>query len=135
MEQSEVNNLRLAQNNTKNTAACVDIKTNKVLAFTYAKILNSPYIKPDENLCKLLTEYINVNESEILITTKRKGRSHYLCLMISVDGKCKSLLGALNKGIDPSQALHYTFSKNIVQNTVQKETIERLFIKPSLLID
>ncbi len=113
---------------------CSEIKQDKVLSFIYSKVNDSDFITPEDNLCKSLTVYININTSEITLTTKRIGRSYKICLNPKSSNGCEDIIAQVKKGIDPANALHYTFKNEIIRNDTQRETIERLFLKPSTLI-
>lgn len=100
----------------------------------FQKTIDSEFVSYEPELCNILSNFVNNNPDNLILTTKRKGRSQTICLKKEQESTCKSYLAIVNSDIPAAEALRYTYAAEIPQPGIQKETVERLFIKPSSLI-
>lgn len=83
-------------------------------------------------------EIININKNNpnsLLITSGRKRGKYTICLSDNSKNPCKYVIGTFNKNENPSDMLSQVFDIQKPERTQLNETVERLFFKPSLLID
>ena len=83
-------------------------------------------------------EIININKNNpnsLLITSGRKRGKYTICLSDNSKNPCKYVIGTFNKNENPSDMLSQVFDIKKPERTQLNETVERLFFKPSLLID
>ena len=100
-----------------------------------SKIEDSSIAKPNELSC---TEKIEINSqdpNDMLITTGRKRGKYTICLSDDSSNPCKYVMGIFNESKIPSDMLSEIFNITKTKQTQLNETVERLFFKPSLLID
>ena len=113
---------------------CQKISGNKLLMMIFQKTIDSEFVSYESELCNILSNFANDNPDNLILTTKRKGRSQTICLKREKESTCRSHLAIVNSDIPAAEALRYTYTAEIPQPEIQKETVERLFLKPSSLI-
>ena len=107
---------------------------NKVALWSIKKIESSDISDIYPISCDEANEINELNEDKILITTGRKRGKAIICLSDAQDYPCKFRIGTINDGYEPGLALSKIYSYQIPKSTVFNETVERLFLKPSTLI-
>jgi len=114
--------------------ACENQLTNQTLKWTLDRIKSSQQLIALPLNCDQLKSLDRSDENNFLLTTGRKARKSVICLSANKDNPCEYALAVLNQGADPSKALMKAFSYQSEPSIYLNETVERLFINPSKLI-
>ena len=85
--------------------------------------------------CGEVTAINQSSPDSLLITSGRKRGKYTICLSDDASDPCKYVVGIFNDNKNPSQMLSQVFGLNEQRRIQLNETVERLFFKPSLLID
>ena len=100
-----------------------------------SKIERSNIAKLNKLSC---TERIEINKYDLnstLITSGRKRGVYTICLSDNNSNPCKHVIGTFYENKNPSDMLSQVFDIPEQSQDQLNETIERLFFKPSILID
>ena len=100
-----------------------------------SKIEKSEIAETSKLSCEEIININNDNPNSLLITSGRKRGKYTICLSDNSKNPCKYVIGTFNKNKNPSEMLSQVFDIERPEQTQLNETVERLFFKPSLLID
>ena len=107
----------------------------KIYSTIISKIEHSEIANTNELSCEEITEINKNNPNSLLITSGRKRGKYTICLSDNPKNPCKYVIGTFNRKNNPSEMLSQVFDIPKPEQTQLNETVERLFFKPSLLID
>ena len=85
--------------------------------------------------CSEVEKINSYDEKTVLITSGRKRGKYIVCLSNTTDNPCKHKLAVLNGSGNPAEMLSQVFGIYRTESKVLNETVERLFFKPSEIID
>ena len=85
--------------------------------------------------CEEVEAINEISADSLLITSGRKRGKYTICLSDDALNPCKFVVGVFNDNKNPSQMLSQVFGLKEKRRIQLNETVERLFFKPSLLID
>jgi hypothetical protein len=100
-----------------------------------SKIESSVTAIPNKLSCAEVMEINNYSPDDMLITSGRKRGSYTICLSNNSSKPCKYVVGTFTQNRSPAEMLTNLFNIPKPKQTQLNETVERLFFKPSLLID
>ncbi len=115
-------------------ASCDEPISNNVLQWTIDKINNSEIVELIVLSCDQTNELNKVPGDKLQITTGRKRGRAIICISDEEAFPCKYKLATINSGYDAPTALTKVFSFTPPESSQLNETVERLFLKPSTLI-
>ena len=99
-----------------------------------SKVETSDIATPKEISCTEIIEINKQNPVNLLLTSGRKRGKYTICLSDNSSNPCKYVIGTFNENRNPSDMLSQVFDFPQPKRTQLNETVERLFLKPSLLI-
>ena len=126
--------LNIFQANYLNAESCDESLENKVVRWSIIKIKESKLAIFEPISCDLVKQMDKMAEDKILITSGRKRGKPLICISDEKDYPCKFVIGNINPGIDSSEAIKQIYSFTPPQSSQLNETVERLFLSPSSLI-
>ena len=118
----------------KANASCTQGK-GEVYSVLSAKIMASEDATINTISCEEIGMINEYNIDELLITSGRKRGKYTICISNDPSNPCKHILGNLKVNQNPSDSLVSVFEIEKPKQKFLNETVERLFFKPSLLID
>ncbi len=114
---------------------CTSVISNNTLEWSLSKIKESNLAKLSNISCEEIKSINRMRSEDIMITSGRKRGQSLICLSNDKDYPCKHIIGIINPGfIDTTYALSEIFSFTPEVPEELNETVERLFLKPSSLI-
>ena len=113
---------------------CSHLIDNEVVAWSINKIKNSKMAKENFFSCEEVKEMNNMNSDQISITSGRKRGQATICLSDESNFPCKFTIGIIETQFDSATALSEIYSFTPPKSSQLNETVERLFLKPSTLI-
>ena len=119
---------------TLGSESCDEILNNKVVEWSIQKIKDSNLAEFLNISCDEAKQMEKMAEDKILITSGRKRGKPLICISDEKDYPCKFIIGNIYPGIDSSEAIKQIYSFNPPQSSQLNETVERLFLNPSSLI-
>ena len=126
--------MNIFQTNYINAESCDESFKNKVVKWSIIKIKESKLAIFEPISCDLVSKMDKMVEEKILITSGRKRGKPLICISDEKDYPCKFVIGNINPGIDSSEAIKQIYSFTPPQSSQLNETVERLFLNPSSLI-
>ena len=126
--------LNIFQANYLNAESCDESLENKVVRWSIIKIKESKLAIFEPISCDLVKQMDKMAEDKIFITSGRKRGKPLICISDQKDYPCKFVIGKINPGIDSSEAIKQIYSFTPPQSSQLNETVERLFLNPSSLI-
>ena len=119
---------------TFSSESCDDSLKNQVVEWSIKKIKESNLAELVNKSCNETIQMKKMAAEKILITTGRKRGKPLICISDEKDYPCKFIIGNIKPGIDSSEAIKQIYSFNPPQASQLNETVERLFLNPSSLI-
>ena len=113
---------------------CIESVENDVLKWSISKIESSDMAKVSSFTCDEAKNMNKMNSDQISITSGRKRGKATICLSDEKDYPCKFIIGFINPEFDAATALSEIYSFTPPKSSQLNETVERLFLKPSSLI-
>tara|TARA_Y100000994_G_scaffold223303_1_gene204098 strand:- start:229 stop:666 length:438 start_codon:yes stop_codon:yes gene_type:complete len=113
---------------------CFESFKNEVVIWSIDKIKTSEMADINTFNCEVVDEMNKMNPEQISITSGRKQRKPVICLSDESDYPCKFVIGFINPQFDAATALSEIYSFTPPKSSQLNETVERLFLKPSSLI-
>ena len=113
---------------------CDENFNNKVVEWSILKIKESNLAEFANISCDKTKLIEKMAEEKILITSGRKRGKSIICISDEKDYPCKFIIGNINPGIDSTEAIKQIYSFSPPQPSQLNETVERLFLNPSSLI-
>ena len=107
---------------------------NRVVEWSILKIKESNLAEFVNTSCAEAKQMEKMEEEKIFITSGRKRGKPLICISDEKDYPCKFIIGNINPGIESSEAIKQIYSFNPPQSSQLNETVERLFLNPSSLI-
>ena len=118
----------------KSLASCT-IPDQGIYGSIFTKIDQSDIADTNELSCEKIKE-INMQSPDAFIMTSGRKRGKYtICLSDDSYKPCKYVVGKFKENRNPSDMLSQVFGLPKTKPGQLNETVERLFFKPSLLID
>ena len=108
---------------------------NKVINWTIKKLENSSLVSLKEMSCQEISEILKMDPSKVLITTGRKRGERVICISDDKDFPCKNYLPTILPSISSFDAMSQIFEVKFDRKKIMNETVERLYITPSELIE
>jgi len=119
---------------TFGSESCDKKINNKVVEWSIKKIKDSNLAEFVNKSCDEAKQMEKMAEEKILITSGRKRGKSLICISDEKDFPCKFIIGNIYPGIDSSEAIKQIYSFSPPQSSQLNETVERLFLNPSSLI-
>ena len=113
---------------------CIESVENEVVKWSITKIKSSDIANVSSYTCDDAKNMSKMNGDKISITSGRKRGKATICLSDEKDYPCKFIIGNINSEVDATTALSKIYSFTPPQPSQLNETVERLFLKPSSLI-
>ena len=113
---------------------CLKSIQNDVVKWSLSKIQSSEIANLSSFSCEEANEMNKMLGDQISITSGRKRGKATICLSDEKDYPCKFVIGFINPEFDAATALSEIYSFTPPQSSQLNETVERLFLKPSSLI-
>ena len=113
---------------------CSNSIDNKVVAWSINKIKDSDMATNNTFSCEQVKEMNAMNSDKISITSGRKRGQATICISDESNYPCKFIIGIIEPQFDSATALSEIYSFTHPKSTQLNETVERLFLKPSSLI-
>ena len=113
---------------------CFESFKNEVVIWSIDKIKTSEMADINTFNCEVVDEMNKMNPEQISITSGRKQRKPVICLSDESDYPCKFVIGFIKPQFDAATALSEIYSFTPPKSSQLNETVERLFLKPSSLI-
>ena len=117
------------------SSKCSDITYNsEILQLIDARLSESKLVSLNQDVCKSYQEALNLNLTNLLVTTGRKRGKNVICLSDTKSKPCKYILATMTKTDNPASLLAEVFKLKSNGRAVLNETVERLYLTPSSLI-
>jgi hypothetical protein len=120
-----------AQNPALCSGLIENITLNEILLRTNQAV---GFLKPKQNICETLSKFKGVNQVDLVITSTPSGDLYKICIGSSMSSPCSDIIADVEPGISAGDALQFAYVVNLQKDGPQKQTVERLFIRPSTLI-
>tara|TARA_B100000214_G_scaffold367378_1_gene337436 strand:- start:397 stop:834 length:438 start_codon:yes stop_codon:yes gene_type:complete len=114
---------------------CIESIENDVVKWSISKIESSDIANVSSFTCDDAKNMNKMNGNEISITSGRRRGKATICLSDNKDYPCKFIIGFINPEFDSIKALSIIYSFIPPKSSELNETVERLFLKPSSLIN
>ena len=115
-------------------SGCIESVENDVVKWSISKIEASDMANVSSFTCDDAKIMNKMNSDNISITSGRKRGKATICLSDEKDYPCKFIIGFINPAFDSATALSEIYSFTPPVSSQLNETVERLFLKPSSLI-
>ena len=115
-------------------SGCIESLENNVVKWSISKIESSDMATVSSFTCDDAKNMNRMNSDQISITSGRKRGKATICLSDEKDYPCKFIIGFINPEFDSATALSKIYSFTPPVSSQLNETVERLFLKPSSLI-
>ena len=115
-------------------SGCIESLENNVVKWSISKIESSDMATLSSFTCDDAKNMNRMNSDQISITSGRKRGKATICLSDEKDYPCKFIIGFINPEFDSATALSKIYSFTPPVSSQLNETVERLFLKPSSLI-
>ncbi len=116
------------------SSECIQNSPNRVVRWSISKIESSDIATVIPLTCDEEKIMHKMKIDKISITSGRKRGKATICLSDEKDYPCKFIIGNINSEVDATKALSKIYSFTPPQPSQLNETVERLFLKPSSLI-
>jgi len=126
--------MNLINHNPIEANDCFGSFKNEVVIWSIDKIKTSEMADINTFNCEIVDEMNKMNPEQISITSGRKQRKPVICLSDESDYPCKFVIGFIKPQFDAATALSEIYSFTPPKSSQLNETVERLFLKPSSLI-
>ena len=126
--------LTIVNNNSIKASDCSNEIANKVVKWSINKIIESDMATTQTFTCEEVKDMNQMNNEQINITSGRKRGKATICLSDESDYPCKHVIGIIESQLDAATALSEIYSFTPPKSSQLNETVERLFLKPSSLI-
>ncbi len=113
---------------------CLKSVKNNIVKWSISKIQSSEMANVSSFSCKEAKEMNKMDGDQIYITSGRKRGKATICLSDEKSYPCKFVIGFINTEFDSATALSEIYSFTPPKSSQLNETVERLFLKPSSLI-
>ena len=124
----------IASLETVKADGCIKSVKNNVVKWSISKIQSSEMANISSFSCEEAKEMNKMDGDQISITSGRKRGKATICLSDEKSYPCKFVIGFINPEFDAATALSEIYSFTPPQSSQLNETVERLFLKPSSLI-
>ena len=114
--------------------SCNESIKNDIVKWSISKIESSDLANVSSFTCDDAKNMNKMNNDQISITSGRKKGKTIICISDEKDYPCKFIIGFINPEFDAATALSEIYSFTPPQSSQLNETVERLFLKPSSLI-
>jgi len=116
-------------------SSCEVLSANKTLENVFLKTKQAEgFLQPRADICEVLNRFQAVDESKLILTTTRSGKLYSVCIGESLNTPCSGLIADVVEGVAASEALQFAYGLDLGKGGPQRQTVERLFIKPSAII-
>tara|TARA_B100000965_G_C19531054_1_gene731127 strand:+ start:826 stop:1215 length:390 start_codon:yes stop_codon:yes gene_type:complete len=113
---------------------CIQSVQNDVVRWSISKISSSSKASLSSFTCDEANLMNKMISDQISITTGRRRGEATICLSDQKEYPCKFIIGIINSEFDSTSALSEIYSFTPPKSSQLNETVERLFLKPSSLI-
>ena len=120
--------------NSIQASDCSNEIVNKVVKWSINKIKESDIATSQSFTCEEVKNMNQMINEQINITSGRKRGKATICLSDESDYPCKHVIGIIDSQFDSATALSQIYSFTPPKSSQLNETVERLFLKPSSLI-
>ena len=127
--------LNFSSNYAEAEKKCEVTLRNKVINWTIKKLDNSSLVSLKEMSCQEISEIVKMDPSKVLITTGRKRGERVICISDNKDFPCKNYLATIVPSVSSFDAMTQIFEVKFDRTKIMNETVERLYITPSELIE
>lgn len=115
--------------------ACHSLRESPVLTAVLSMTNQAEgFLKPRPDICSVLSVFKSFSPDDIVLTTTRTGNRFSVCIMNDTHSACTHIIADVESGIVPSDALSFSYGSALAGVGPQRQTVERLFIRPSKLI-
>jgi len=115
--------------------SCTQIKANKTLSSILQKSEDAAgFLKIRSDACRVLISYLNTPEDELVLTTARAASGQSICISATDKKVCTDMIADVEPGVVAAEALLFVYSDSLHTAGPQKQTVERLFIRPASVI-
>jgi hypothetical protein len=115
--------------------SCTQIKANKSLSYIFQKSEDAAgFLKTRLDACRVLISYLNTPEDELLLTTARTSSGQSICISATDKKVCTDMIADVEPGVVAGETLLFVYSDSLHTAGPQKQTVERLFIRPASII-
>ncbi len=126
--------LTILNSNSTSASDCSNELNNKLVAWSMNKIRKSDMATPNPLTCEEVKDMNQMKNENITITSGRKKGKTAICLSDESNYPCKFAIGIIKPQFDAAFALSEIYSFTPPKSSQLNETVERLFLKPSSLI-
>ena len=126
--------LTIINSNSINASDCSNEIDNKLIAWSMNKIRKGNMATPNPVTCEEVKDMNQMKNENITITSGRKKGKTAICLSDENNYPCKFVIGIIKPQFDSAFALSEIYSFTPPKSSQLNETVERLFLKPSSLI-
>jgi len=116
------------------TDSCFRSLRSRVVKLSISKIMASNKARLTQISCDELKKMNELSDNKIFITTGRNRGEAIICMSDKKNKPCKFKIGVIDRKFDASAALLEIYSFDPPRADVLNETLERLFIYPSRLM-
>lgn len=114
---------------------CPALRSNQTLSAVFLKTNQAEgFLRPRPNICEVLSQFTTADQKALVLTTTRIGRLYGVCIGESSTTPCSRVIAEVEEGVQAGEALQFAYGLTLEQGGPQRQTVERLFIKPSALI-
>lgn len=116
-------------------SSCQAINGNLTLSTVLLKTNQAEgFLRPRPNICEVLKRFTAVDQTSLVLTTVRVGKLYGVCIGESITTPCSELIADVEQGVPASEALQFAYGLDLEQGGPQRQTVERLFLRPSAII-
>lgn len=115
--------------------SCQALSGNRTLSLVLLKTREAEgFLRPRPDICETLSRFRAVNQGDLVLTTMRVGKHYGVCIGKSSNEPCSAVIADVEQGVAASEALQFAYGLDLQRGGPQRQTVERLFIKPSAII-
>ncbi len=126
--------LTIINSNSIDASDCSNEIDNKLVVWSMKKIRISDMATTTSLTCEEVKDMNQMKNENITITSGRKKGKTAICLSDESNYPCKFVIGIIKPQFDAAFALSEIYSFTPPKSSQLNETVERLFLKPSSLI-
>jgi len=126
---------KAAETSVKTKGSCQVLSGNRTLTLVLLKTKEADgFLRPRSDICEVLSRFRAVDQGDLVLTTMRVGKHYGVCIGKSSNAPCSALIADVEQGVAASEALQFAYGLDLQRGGPQRQTVERLFIKPSAII-
>lgn len=119
----------------QNQSTCTQLQANKTLSLILQRTNDATgFLKVRPGVCGVLAKYLSTPQEDLILTSVSTQSGQSVCISANTRTPCTDLVADIEDGVIAGEALQFVFADSMQTSGPQKQTVERLFIRPASII-